>query len=38
MIMGVGDPSEGLRAGIVTVEEAVDSGLEVGDGAEHAAL
>ena len=36
--VGVGDPLEGLRLGVVIVEEAVDGGLEVGDGSEHATL
>jgi hypothetical protein len=29
---------EGLRVGVVIIEEAVDSGLEVGDGSEDGAL
>ena len=36
--VGVGDPLERLRAVVVIVEEAVDLGLEVCDGSEHAAL
>ena len=36
--VGIGDPLEGLRLGVVIVEEAVDGGLEVGDGSEDAAL
>jgi hypothetical protein len=34
----IGGPLEGLRVRVVVVEEAVDSGLEVRDGAEDAAL
>ena len=36
--VGVGDPLERLRVGVVIVEEAVDGGVEVCDGSEHAAL
>ena len=36
--VGVCDPMEGLRLGIVILEEAVDGGLEVGDGSKHAAF
>jgi hypothetical protein len=36
--VGIGGPLEGLRVRVVVVEEAVDSGLEVRDGAEDAAL
>jgi len=36
-LVGIGDPLEGLRLGVVIVEEAVDGGLEVGDGSEDAA-
>jgi hypothetical protein len=36
--VGLCDPLEGFRLGVVVVEEAVDSGLEVGDGSEDAAL
>jgi hypothetical protein len=36
--VGVCDPMEGLRLGIVILEEAVDGGLEVGDGSEDAAF
>src|SRR6202521_6417814 len=36
--VGVGDPLERRRGGVVIVEEAVDGGLEVCDGSEHAAL
>ncbi len=36
--VGIGDPLEGLGVGVVIVEEAVDRGLEVGDGSEDAAL
>ena len=35
---GFGDPLEWLGLGVVIVEEAVDGGLEVDDGAEDAAL
>ena len=34
--VGVCDPMEGLRLGIVILEEAVDGGLQVGDGSEDA--
>ena len=34
----IGNPLEGLRVGVVIVEEAVDGGLEVGDGSKHAAF
>jgi hypothetical protein len=34
----VGGPDEGLGIIVGLVDEAVDGGLEVGDGAEHAAL
>jgi hypothetical protein len=36
--VGIGDPLEGLRVGVVIIEEAIDGGLEVGDGSEDAAL
>ena len=36
--VGIGGPGEGPGFGIVVVEEAVDGGLEVDDGAEDAAL
>jgi len=36
--VGIGDPLEGLGVGVVIIEEAVDGGLEVGDGSEDAAL
>ena len=36
--VGISDPMEGLRLGIVILKEAVDSGLEVGDGSEDAAF
>ena len=36
--VGIRGLLEGLGAGIVIIEEAVDSGLEVGDGSEDAAL
>src|SRR5271165_1038056 len=36
--VGIGDPLEGLGVCVVIVEEAVDRGLEVGDGSEDAAL
>ena len=36
--VGIGDPLEGLRMRVVVVEEAVDGGLEVGDGSKHAAF
>ena len=36
--VGIGGPLEGLRVGVVIVEESVDRGLEVGDGPEDAAL
>jgi hypothetical protein len=38
IFVGIGDPLEGVRLGIVILEEAVDGGLEVGDGSEDAAL
>ena len=37
-LVGIGDPLEGLRLGVVIVEETIDGGLEVGDGSEGAAL
>ena len=36
--VGIGDPLEGFRAGDVILEEAVDGGLEIGDGSEDAAF
>src|SRR5271155_3975403 len=36
--VGVCNPMEGLRLGIVILEEAVDGGLEVGDGSEDTAF
>jgi hypothetical protein len=33
-LVGICDPLEGFRLGIVIVEESVDGGLEVGDGSE----
>ena len=36
--VGVGDPLERLRVGVVIFEEAFDGDLKVCDGAEHAAL
>jgi hypothetical protein len=36
--VGIGDPLEGFRVGVVMIEEAIDGGLEVGDGSEDAAL
>jgi hypothetical protein len=36
--VGFGDQLERLRAGVVIFEKAVDGGLEVCDGSEHAAL
>jgi hypothetical protein len=36
--IGVGGPVEGLWLGIVLIEKAVDCGLQVDDGSEHAAL
>jgi hypothetical protein len=36
--VGIGEPLKGLRVGVVIIKEAVDSGLEVGDGSEDAAL
>ena len=36
--VGIGGPCEGFGLGVVLVEEAVDGGLKVGDGAEDAAL
>ena len=35
--VGIGDPLEGLRLGVVIVEETIDGGLKVGDGSKHAA-
>ena len=34
----IGDPSEGFGMGVVIVEEAIDRGLEVGDGSEDSRL
>ena len=36
--VGVGGPDEGLRFCVVFVDEAIDDGLEVDDGAEDATL
>jgi hypothetical protein len=36
--VGIGDPLEGFRLGVVMIEEAIDGGLQVGDGSEDAAL
>ena len=36
--VGVGDPLERLRVGVVIVEEAVDGGLQIDHGLEDAAL
>ena len=36
--MGIGGPDEGLAIGIVFLDEAIDGGLKVDDGAEDAAL
>jgi hypothetical protein len=36
--VGIGDPVEGFRMGIVVFEEAIDRGLKVGDGSEGAAF
>ena len=36
--VGICDPLEGFRLGVVVIEEAVDGGLEVGDGPEDATL
>ena len=37
-LVGICDPLEGFRLGIVIVEESVDGSLEVGDGSEHPAF
>jgi hypothetical protein len=37
-LVGIGDPMEGIWLGVMIVEEAVDGGLEIGDGSEHAAF
>ena len=37
-LVGICDPLEGFRLGIVIVEESVDGGLEVGDGSENPAF
>jgi hypothetical protein len=34
----IGGPDEGLRLLVVLFEEAIDGGLEIGDGSEHASL
>ena len=34
----IGGPGEGLRLFVVLFEEAIDGGLEIGDGSEHASL
>jgi len=34
----IGGPVEGLRLLVVLLEEAIDGGLEIGDGSEHASL
>ena len=36
--VGIGDPLERLRLGVVIVEETIDGGLKVGDGSEDDAL
>jgi hypothetical protein len=36
--VGIGGPGEGLGLLIVLIEEAIDRGLQVGDGAEDAGL
>jgi hypothetical protein len=36
--IGIGEPFEGFWAGIVIFEEAIDRGLEVGNGSEDAAF
>ena len=35
---GIGGPDEGLGIGVGLCEEAVDGGLQIGDGSEDAAL
>src|ERR1700735_5874133 len=37
-LVGIGDPLEGLRLGVVSFKETIDGGLEVGDASEGAAL
>lgn len=36
--IGIGGPSEGFGVSVVLIEEAIDGGLQIGDGAEDAAL